>query len=62
LSFCSYNIQHCFICRPSDSTVPTDDIVIPSVYFVRPLDDIVRPTVDFVRPFDDIVRPSLDFV
>ncbi len=20
----SYNIQHCFICRPSDSTVPTD--------------------------------------
>ncbi len=23
-SFCSYNIQHCFICRPSDSTVPTD--------------------------------------
>jgi hypothetical protein len=22
--FCSYNIQHCFICRPSDSTVPTD--------------------------------------
>ncbi len=22
--FLSYNIQHCFICRPSDSTVPTD--------------------------------------
>ncbi len=22
--FFSYNIQHCFICRPSDSTVPTD--------------------------------------
>jgi hypothetical protein len=22
--FYSYNIQHCFICRPSDPTVPTD--------------------------------------
>ncbi len=22
--FFSYYIQHCFICRPSDSTVPTD--------------------------------------
>jgi hypothetical protein len=24
LIFFSYYIQHCFICRPSDSTVPTD--------------------------------------
>jgi hypothetical protein len=23
-SFVRYNIQHCFICRPSDSTVQTD--------------------------------------
>jgi hypothetical protein len=22
--FFLYNVQHCFICRPSDSTVPTD--------------------------------------
>jgi hypothetical protein len=29
LSFCSYNIQHCFICRPSDSTVPTDAGIEP---------------------------------
>ncbi len=28
-SFCSYNIQHCFICRPSDSTVPTDARIEP---------------------------------
>jgi hypothetical protein len=28
-SFCSYNIQHCFICRPSDSTVPTDAGIEP---------------------------------
>jgi hypothetical protein len=28
-SFCSYNIQHCFICRPSDSTVPTDSGIEP---------------------------------
>ncbi len=28
-SFCSYNIQHCFICRPSDSTVPTDAGIVP---------------------------------
>jgi hypothetical protein len=29
ISFCSYNIQHCFICRPSDSTVPTDAGIEP---------------------------------
>jgi hypothetical protein len=28
-SFCSYIIQHCFICRPSDSTVPTDAGIEP---------------------------------
>ncbi len=28
-SFCLYNIQHCFICRPSDSTVPTDAGIEP---------------------------------
>jgi hypothetical protein len=28
-SFFSYNIQHCFICRPSDSTVPTDAGIEP---------------------------------
>jgi hypothetical protein len=28
-SFSSYNIQHCFICRPSDSTVPTDAGIEP---------------------------------
>jgi hypothetical protein len=27
-SFCSYNIQGCFICRPSDSTVPTDAEIV----------------------------------
>ncbi len=27
--FCSYNIQHCFVCRPSDSTVPTDAEIEP---------------------------------
>jgi hypothetical protein len=27
--FCLYNIQHCFICRPSDSTVPTDAGIEP---------------------------------
>jgi hypothetical protein len=25
----SYSIQHCFICRPSDSTVPTDAGIEP---------------------------------
>ncbi len=28
-SFFPYNIQHCFICRPSDSTVPTDAGIEP---------------------------------
>ncbi len=28
-SFCSYSIQHCFICRPSDSTVPTNAGIEP---------------------------------
>jgi hypothetical protein len=27
--FFSYNIQHCFICRPSDSSVPTDAGIEP---------------------------------
>ncbi len=27
--FFSYYIQHCFICRPSDSTVPTDAAIEP---------------------------------
>jgi hypothetical protein len=27
--FSSYYIQHCFICRPSDSTVPTDAGIEP---------------------------------
>jgi hypothetical protein len=30
LLFFSYYIQHCFICRPSDSTVPTDAGIEPS--------------------------------
>jgi hypothetical protein len=29
LSFLSYYIQHCFICRPSNSTVPTDAGIEP---------------------------------
>jgi hypothetical protein len=28
-SICAYNIQHWFICRPSDSTVPTDAGIEP---------------------------------
>ncbi len=28
-TFVQYNIQHCFICRPSDSTVPTDAGIEP---------------------------------
>jgi hypothetical protein len=27
--FSAYDIQHCFICRPSDSTVPTDAGIEP---------------------------------
>jgi hypothetical protein len=27
--FLSYNIQHCFICRPSNTTVPTDAGIEP---------------------------------
>jgi hypothetical protein len=29
LSFLSYYIHHCFICRPSDSTVPTNAKIEP---------------------------------
>jgi hypothetical protein len=29
--FFSYYIQHCFICRPSDSTVPTDAGIEPKI-------------------------------
>ncbi len=29
INFFSHYIQHCFICRPSDSTVPTDAGIEP---------------------------------
>jgi hypothetical protein len=36
-SFCSYNIQHCFISRPSDFTVPTDAGIEPRTVATRAL-------------------------
>ncbi len=30
--FFSYYIQHCFICRPSDSTVPADAGIEPRTF------------------------------
>ncbi len=33
--FFSYCIQHCFICRPSDSTVPTTDAGIIRLLFIH---------------------------
>ncbi len=32
-----YYIQHCFICRPSDSTVPTDAGIEPRTVATGPL-------------------------
>ncbi len=51
--FFSYYIQHCFICRPSDSTVPTDaGIEARTVALAGPLhwqSDVLTTRLDLIR-------------
>ncbi len=49
--FFSYNIQHCFICRPSDSTVPTDAGIEPRTVatIVHWQSDALTTKLDLIR-------------
>ncbi len=50
--FFSYYIQHCFICRPSDSTVPTDAGIEPRTIATGALASVADPGCLFrIRPF-----------
>ncbi len=46
--FSSYNIQHCFICRPSDSTVPKDAGIEPKTVATGAL-AVRRSKLDLIR-------------
>ncbi len=47
--FFSYYIQHCFICRPSDSTVPTDAGIEPRAVATGALADALTTRLDLIR-------------
>jgi hypothetical protein len=52
--FFSYYIQHCFICRPSDSTVPTDAGIEPRTVATGALavrSDALTTRLDLIRIF-----------
>jgi hypothetical protein len=46
----SYYIQHCFICHPSDSTVPTDARIEPGpLQLVHWQSDALTTRLDLIR-------------
>jgi hypothetical protein len=48
--FFAYYIQHCFICRPSDSTVPTDAGIEPRTFATGALaSDSLTTRLDLIR-------------
>ncbi len=66
--YSSYYIQHCFICRPSDSTVPTDAGIEPRTVATGQSDalttrlDIIRSRLDLIRTRLDLIRSRLDLI
>jgi hypothetical protein len=63
----SYNIQHCFICRPSDSTVPTDAGIEPRTVAtcalaVRRSNHYARSHPHYARSHPHYARSHLDKV
>jgi hypothetical protein len=53
--FLSHYIQHCFICRPSDSTVPTDAGIEPRTA-VHWQSDALTTRLDLIRTRLDLIR------
>ncbi len=47
--FLSFYIQHYFICRPSDSTVPTDAGIEPRTVATGALTDALTTRLDLIR-------------
>ncbi len=61
-SFFSYCIQHCFICRPSNSTVPTDAGIGPGpLQLVHWQSDALTTRLDLIRWDRYLYSPSLLF-
>jgi hypothetical protein len=58
---CSYAIQDCFICRPSDSTVPTDAGIEP-LQLVHWQSDALTTRLDLIRSRLDLIRTRLDLI
>jgi hypothetical protein len=67
--FFAYYIQHCFICRSSDSTVPTDAGIEPRTVATGALVksealttrlDLIRSRLDRIRIRLDLIRNKLD--
>ncbi len=57
--FLSYYIQHCFICRPSVSTVPTDPGPLQLVHWQS---DALTTRLDLIRTRPDLIRTRLDLI
>ena len=64
LLFFSYYIQHCFICRPSDPTVPTEDAGSNPgpLQLVHWQSDVLTTRLDLIRPRLDLIRSRLDLI
>ncbi len=70
--FVQYNIQHCFICRPSDSPVPTDAGIEPNPGPLQLVHwqsgalttrlDLIRTRIDLIRTRLDLIRARLDLI
>ncbi len=59
--FFSYYIQHCFICRPLDSTVPTDAGIETRTVATGAL-TVRRTRLDLIRTRLDLIRNLNSFV
>jgi hypothetical protein len=60
LSFFMYDIQHCFICRPSDSTVSENAGIEPRT--VATTSDALTTRLDLIHNRLDLIHTRLDLI